>query len=38
MINYTRPGRLHVIISRRIIYLTLWFMGKRYHWCRGGHL
>lgn len=41
--NYTRPGRLHLIINREMIYATLWLRGSRYHFCsrlfpdRGSH-
>lgn len=38
MINYTCPGRLHIIMSKRIIYLTLWMFNKRFHYCKGGEL
>jgi hypothetical protein len=38
MINFTKPGRLHVIINRRQIYITFWryplqsWRARRYHY------
>lgn len=35
MVNWTIPGRLHLIVRwRRLLYFTLWFRGRRYHYCR----
>lgn len=31
--NYTIPGRLHIIYRhRKLFYLTFWFWGSRYHY------
>lgn len=30
--NYTKPGRFHLIINRQMIYVSFWFYGKRYHY------
>lgn len=32
-VNYTWPGRFHLIVRPRLFYITLWFRGKRYHFC-----
>lgn len=29
-INYTWPGRLHLIVGR-YLYVTIWLFGRRYH-------
>lgn len=33
--NLTIPGRFHLIVrsSDRLLYVTLWLFGKRYHYC-----
>jgi hypothetical protein len=31
--NYIRPGRFHLIKRPGFIYVTLWFWGKRFHYC-----
>lgn len=33
--NYTRPGRFHIIVKGRLIYLTVWLFGWRFHYCNG---
>lgn len=31
--NYTWPGRIHLIWTRRTrLYVTVWLFGKRLHW------
>lgn len=32
-INYTWPGRFHLIVQARFIYVTLRVFGRRYHYC-----
>lgn len=32
-VNYTWPGRFHLIVREGFLYVTLWFRGKRYHYC-----
>lgn len=32
-INYTWPGRLHMICRADLIYFTIWLFGRRYHRC-----
>lgn len=36
--NYTRPGRLHIISNKRSFYFTLILFGRRLHftWSRKG--
>lgn len=31
IVNYTRPGRLHLIVRRDFLYFTLWLFGRRFH-------
>jgi len=33
-INYTLPGRLHLIVQRGLVYFTLQAFGKRFHFNR----
>lgn len=35
-INYTWPGRIHVIWNTDIRYFTLRVFGYRFHWDNGG--
>jgi hypothetical protein len=37
-INWTRPGRCHVIVNRRLVYATLWLFSRRWHGCWGNNL
>ena len=30
--NWTWPGRAHVMIHREFLWLTFWFRGRRYHY------
>lgn len=36
--NYTLPGRLHLIVKRRLLYATLWLFGQRFHWGMGSNV
>lgn len=29
--NWTVPGRLHVMIRRNYVWLTIWLFRRRYH-------
>lgn len=31
-INYTWPGRLHIMIQPRYWWITLWIMRRRFHY------
>lgn len=33
LINYTIPGRFHLIIRTNLFYITVWFRDKRFHKC-----
>lgn len=33
--NWTIPGRLHVMIHKDFVWLTLWLRRKRYHFATG---
>lgn len=30
-INYTWPGRFHLIMHLSLIYVTIWVFGRRFH-------
>ncbi len=32
-INYTYPGKFHIIIHSRLFYVTFWHKRIRYHYC-----
>jgi hypothetical protein len=32
-VNYTWPGRFHLICKGGLFYVTLWLFGHRLHWC-----
>jgi hypothetical protein len=36
--NWTSPGRAHLIITWRLTYATVWFRGRRRHWCVGSNI